>query len=71
MCPYHAWTYEYNGKLKFAPGMRETKDFNKSDFRLEPVRCAVFHGFVFVCLDKTSPPLEETLGPIPTPIPLN
>ena len=67
VCPYHAWTYEYNGKLKFAPGMRETKNFNKSDFRLEPVRCSIFHGFVFVCLSKDAPTLEDNLGAITTP----
>merc|ERR1740138_1164934 len=49
VCPYHAWTYDYNGDLLFAPGMKATQDFDQSGMRLTPVRLARFHGFVFVC----------------------
>ena len=34
VCPYHAWTYEYDGRLKYAPGMEATKNFDEEGVRL-------------------------------------
>lgn len=49
-CPYHAWSYDLDGKLANAPGI-ENKLFNKSECRLPQVQLEVWLGFVYVNLD--------------------
>src|SRR6187549_2239690 len=36
-CPYHAWTYDLNGKLIGAPNMNEVPTFQAEKFPLHPV----------------------------------
>eukprot|EP00930_Biecheleria_cincta_P056575 TRINITY_DN4265_c0_g1_i2.p1 TRINITY_DN4265_c0_g1~~TRINITY_DN4265_c0_g1_i2.p1 ORF type:complete len:868 (+),score=158.89 TRINITY_DN4265_c0_g1_i2:58-2604(+) len=64
-CPYHAWTYEFNGTLKWAPGMESSKSFEESHVRLASVRLDTLHGFIFVCHSKEAKPLLEVLGDLP------
>ena len=68
VCPYHAWTYDLDGKLLFARDMGP--DFDRTAHGLHPIACAHFAGYVFVCLSPTPPdiaPLQEMaeayLGP--------
>eukprot|EP00040_Diaphanoeca_grandis_P010871 m.55701 g.55701 ORF g.55701 m.55701 type:complete len:447 (+) comp22119_c0_seq4:113-1453(+) len=65
VCPYHAWTYEYSGDLKWAPGMRNIKGFDESHIRLKPVRFETIHGFIFVCTADETEPLSKVLGDLP------
>lgn len=65
VCPYHAWTYDFDGSLKWAPGMEQVRDFDEAEVRLKPISLEVFHGFVFVSNHEDSPPLLETLGDLP------
>ena len=57
-CPYHRWTFGLDGKLLGAPYMQEAAGFNKSEWKLAEIRCAVWEGFVFVNLDNAAPPLD-------------
>src|SRR5437762_5399057 len=50
-CPYHAWTYAFDGRLIGAPHMDEVPDFDKADYSLHPVNLALWEGFIFVNLD--------------------
>jgi Rieske 2Fe-2S family protein len=61
-CPYHAWTYDYDGRLIGAPHMDGSPGFSREDFPLHAVRTGVWDGHVFVCLSATGPTLEEHLG---------
>lgn len=61
-CPYHGWVYDLRGKLLGAPLMREPEGFDLKSCRLAPVRIGTWAGFVFVCLDGQTPPLEEFLA---------
>ena len=65
VCPYHAWSYDFDGKLLWAPGMDQSHDFNEDEIRLTPIRVETFHGFVFVNVSTTAPPLLECLGDLP------
>ena len=58
VCPYHAWSYELDGRLRAAPGAGRTPGFNRSGIRLTPVRSEIVGGFVFVNLDPDAEPME-------------
>lgn len=57
-CPYHRWTFGFDGGLRAAPEMSDTPGFDKSDFGLRPFRHEVWEGFVFVNIDGDAPPTK-------------
>src|SRR5262249_54294348 len=57
---YHGWTYELDGRLSSAPF---TTSLERTSLR--GARVDVWHGFVFVCLDEHTAPLEAWLGETP------
>jgi Rieske 2Fe-2S family protein len=61
-CPYHAWTYDLDGRLIGAPHMDEVPHFRKSDFPLHAVRADEWDGHVFLSLAQNGPSLKEQLG---------
>lgn len=61
-CPYHAWTYDLQGKLVGAPHMDEAEDFERSEYGLYPVRAEEWRGFLFLNLDPRCEPLSDYLG---------
>jgi glycine betaine catabolism A len=65
-CPYHAWTYDYDGRLLGAPHMDGSPGFAREDFPLASVRAAVWEGFVFVSIAEQGPSLLEHLASLPT-----
>jgi Rieske 2Fe-2S family protein len=54
VCPYHAWTYDLDGKLVGTPRRMETPDFHAEDFPLFEVAVDTWGGFVFVDLSRTA-----------------
>ncbi len=62
VCPYHAWTYRFDGSLAGAPGYRELADFDRDDFALKPVVVREWHGWVFVDRTGQGGPFEEHVG---------
>ncbi len=52
VCPYHGWTYDLDGQLKFARNTENVDGFDCSRIRLSEVRTEVLCGFVFVNLDN-------------------
>lgn len=65
-CPYHAWTYDYDGRLLGAPHMDGSPGFNREEYPLGAVRAGVWDGFVFVSLAASGPTLAEHLGDLPS-----
>ena len=56
ICPYHAWTYDLDGRLKATPhfgGYRvpQVEGLDRADHGLVPVRCAVWCDWIFVNLE--------------------
>jgi len=56
-CPYHAWCYGLDGKLRNAPGTQGLASFERSSISLQAVASEVFCGFVFVNLDPAAAPM--------------
>jgi Rieske 2Fe-2S family protein len=52
VCPYHAWTYNLEGKLIATPRRMATPDFDMKKFPLYEVPVETWGGFVFVLLSK-------------------
>ncbi len=61
-CPYHAWTYDLEGKLVGAPHMEKVEGFRMEDHPLGSVAVAVWDGHVFINLSKHPIPFEEHLA---------
>ncbi|WP_298723122.1 aromatic ring-hydroxylating dioxygenase subunit alpha [uncultured Oceanisphaera sp.] len=56
VCPYHRWTYDLDGKLKFAANMGE--QFNPDEHGLLPVHCEVVNSYIYVCVAQDAPDFE-------------
>ncbi len=63
ICPYHAWSYDVNGRLIGAPHMKGQEDFDRKEYGLHPIRVDTWGGFVWVNLELAGPTLAESLGP--------
>ena len=47
-CPFHAWTYELDGRLRSAAQPRSFPKLDKDEWGLKPLEMEIWHGFVFV-----------------------
>ena len=64
VCPYHAWTFETDGRLSGVPMKSEYPALKLEDNGLVPVALEVWHGFVFVRLaDGGFPTVAEMMAP--------
>jgi Rieske 2Fe-2S family protein len=72
-CPYHAWTYDLEGRLIGAPLMDDVEGFAREDYPLRRVACAEWDGHLFINLsdaragEGATPvaPLHAQLGELP------
>nr|WP_202035718.1 aromatic ring-hydroxylating dioxygenase subunit alpha [Streptomyces mexicanus] len=58
-CPYHAWTYDLNGKLVAAPNLTKMPDVGRTEYGLVGVHVREWLGYVWVCLAENPPSFEE------------
>ena len=61
-CPYHAWSYGFDGALKNAPFTDGLEDFDTGCFGLHAVRLAVVEGLVLLDLSGEAPPPQAHIG---------
>jgi glycine betaine catabolism A len=61
-CPYHAWSYGFDGALKNAPHTDGLDDFDPTCNGLRAVRTETLGGLVFADVSGTAPPLAEHVG---------
>jgi phenylpropionate dioxygenase-like ring-hydroxylating dioxygenase large terminal subunit len=60
-CPYHAWTYELDGRLRHAPYMDRNACFHREAMQLPQIRSEVWLGWIFITLNPDAPPVATTL----------
>ncbi len=61
-CPYHAWSYELDGRLRLAPRFEQVP----ADLGLGQIRHVEWGGWVFVNISGDAPPFEDHLGELAT-----
>jgi choline monooxygenase len=64
-CHYHAWTYNLDGNLRSAPGMKNEPGFDTTQFSLHQAQIDTWGPFIFVNPDKNAAPLKHVLGELP------
>jgi choline monooxygenase len=67
-CPYHAWTYGLDGRLRKAPRSDEEPDFPQDELGLVPVAVDTWGPYVFANLGPDPEPLADALGSLPAQI---
>jgi phenylpropionate dioxygenase-like ring-hydroxylating dioxygenase large terminal subunit len=62
-CPYHAWAYALDGRLRSATALVDGID--RSDLGLKPVQIREYGGLIFCALDPRAPSPDEAAGLAP------
>ncbi len=60
-CPYHAWTYDLDGKLVAAPNLTKMPDVDRVEYGLRKVAVREWLGYVWVSLADAPPAFEDTV----------
>jgi Rieske 2Fe-2S family protein len=61
-CPYHAWSYELDGRLRLAPHLGDVANFVPDELALVRLRHEVWNGWVFVNVSGDAPPFASWIG---------
>lgn len=69
VCPYHSWSYNFNGELERTPhigGLNQHKleSFDKSRNNLKEVRSNVWMDLIFVNIDSNAKSFNQHIKPI-------
>ena len=67
-CPYHAWTYGLDGRLRKAPRSEEEPDFPQDELGLVPIAVDTWGPFVFANAGPGPEPLADALGSLPAQV---
>jgi Rieske 2Fe-2S family protein len=60
-CPYHAWTYDLDGKLVAAPNLTKMPDIDRVEYGLRKIHVREWLGYVWVCVADEAPSFEDTV----------
>lgn len=63
VCPYHSWTYDFDGELSRVPFEDDFWDFDRSYSGLKPVEMEIFLGFVFIRFKPGGPSVAKQFAP--------
>ncbi|WP_119299551.1 aromatic ring-hydroxylating oxygenase subunit alpha [Dongia deserti] len=61
-CPYHAWSYQFDGKLAAVPSEKTFPGLDKSQLGLKELELEIFCGLVFVRIAGGGPSIREQWG---------
>jgi glycine betaine catabolism A len=57
-CPYHAWSYDLEGRLAAAPNLATMPDIDRTEYGLKPVHTRQWLGYVWVCVADDPPDFD-------------
>ena len=68
-CPYHSWSYDFNGKLTVTPhigglGKHEVKGFDKNNSNLKEINSNIWMDLIFININSNAKPFEEFIKPL-------
>jgi len=63
VCPYHAWSYELDGRLTGVPMRGTYPSLEMEKLTLPAVDCEIFQGFIFVRLEGDGLTVAEMMAP--------
>jgi carnitine monooxygenase subunit len=63
VCPYHAWTYDLDGRLTGVPDAASYPTLDRDASGLVAVDASIWHGFIFVRLEGTGPSVAQMMAP--------
>lgn len=64
-CPYHAWSYDTQGRLRGVPGEENFVGLDKATNGLTPIACETWNDLVFINFEREPrQTLREYLGPL-------
>jgi phenylpropionate dioxygenase-like ring-hydroxylating dioxygenase large terminal subunit len=66
VCPYHAWAYGLDGKLRAIPGAEYFPHVDRKTMTLVPIHLEIWNGFIFLNFDEAPAPLADYLGGLAT-----
>ncbi|MFT4054506.1 MAG: aromatic ring-hydroxylating dioxygenase subunit alpha [Novosphingobium sp.] len=64
-CPYHAWEWNNDGRLKRIPSHWDFPQITRLNGALPEVKLERWGGFIFINADPDALPLADALGPVP------
>ncbi|MBI1365229.1 MAG: Rieske 2Fe-2S domain-containing protein [Alphaproteobacteria bacterium] len=64
VCPYHAWTYQLDGRLTGVPYLEDYENFDRADHGLTPIEVDTFAGLVFIRFKPALQTLAEYMAPV-------
>ena len=65
-CPYHAWTYGLDGRLRAAPRSDREPGLDTDELGLKQIQVDTWGPLIFVNPDPEAVPLADALGDVPT-----
>ncbi len=63
-CPYHSWSYDFNGKLTVTPhigglGKHEVEGFDKNNSNLKEIKSNIWMDLIFININSNAKPFED------------
>ena len=68
-CPYHSWSYDFNGKLTVTPhigglGKHEVEGFDKNKSNLKEINSNIWMDLIFININSNAKPFEDFIKPL-------
>jgi nitrite reductase/ring-hydroxylating ferredoxin subunit len=64
-CPFHGWSWQLDGSIRNIPGRWDFPHVSEAEHGLQPVKCELWGGFVFINMDPQARPLADFLDVLP------
>ena len=68
-CPYHSWSYDFNGKLTVTPhigglGKHEAEGFDKNKSNLKEIKSNIWMDLIFININSNAKPFKDFIKPL-------